>query len=126
MAEDRRSQARRARDESEEPAPRGTAPAEPTVEARTPITQQMGRVIVGVAAVLFLVFAFVNSQRVTFDWIFGESVAVTTPEGVVGGVPLIVLLLAAFLLGVLVGAGLLLRAQRTRHGSARPRRSRGL
>ncbi len=123
MAEDRRSQARRARDESEQPAVPGATPAEPTVEARTPLTQQIGRVIVGVAALLFLVFAFVNSQRVTFDWIFGESVAVTTPEGVVGGVPLIVLLLAAFLLGVLVGVGLLLRAQRTRQVSPRTGRS---
>lgn len=125
MVDDRRPRARRAREESERIEGRGATPVEPPVEQATPFTQQIGRVVVGVAGLLFLVFAFVNSQRVTFDWIFGESVAVTTPEGVVGGVPLIVLLLGAFLLGVVVGAGLLWRSQRGRQSPPRPRRRSG-
>ncbi|MFN2557337.1 MAG: hypothetical protein ABR592_10830 [Nitriliruptorales bacterium] len=123
MVDDRRSQGSRARSESERSGAREAAPTEPAVAHRTPFTQQVGRVIVGVAAVLFLVFAFVNSQRVTFDWIFGETEAMTTPEGVIGGVPLIVLLLGAFLLGAVVGAGLLWRTQRTIQAPARPRRT---
>lgn len=115
VVDDGRSQAGRARGESEQIEARGATPAEPSVEPSTPLTQQIGRVIVGAAAVLFLIFAFVNSQRVTFKWILGQSVAVETPEGVVGGVPLILLLLGAFLLGMVVGAGLLWRTQRARH-----------
>ncbi len=122
MVDGRRPQRRRARDESE---PGAAQPPQPAVEPRTPVTQQIGRVIVALAAVLFLVFAFVNSQRVTFDWIFGESVAVTTPQGVSGGIPLIVLLLGAFLLGALVGAGLLWRTHRTRQAPADPPRPGG-
>ncbi len=119
MVDGRKPHGRRARDESD-PAASPEAPTEPAVEARTPLTQQIGRVIVALAAVLFLVFAFANSQAVTFDWIFGESVAITTPQGVSGGIPLIVLLLGAFLLGALVGAGLLWRTQRTRQAPAGP------
>lgn len=108
----------RAADEQPEKteAPRAE-PAEPSAAPPTPLTQQIGRVVIGLVAVLFLVFAFVNRQRVTFDWILGQSATVETPEGVVGGVPLIFLLLGAFLLGIVIGAGLLWRTQRARRGA---------
>ncbi|MFP5310723.1 MAG: lipopolysaccharide assembly LapA domain-containing protein [Actinomycetes bacterium] len=70
-----------------------------------PLTQQVGRVVVAVIAVLFGVFAVFNSQSVSFDWIFGETIAEysTTGEHLAGGVPLIVLLVASFALGAVVG-----------------------
>lgn len=81
----------------------------------TPLTQQIGRITVFVLAALFLVFALVNLQPVTFSWIFGESTAVTTPTGeTTGGVPLILLLVTSFLMGAVVGAGLTWRRQRVR------------
>lgn len=87
-----------------------TPPAEPErrTEAerreRTPFTQQVGRVIVIVAAALFGIFAFTNLQPVEFDWIFGSSEVTVGPDGeATGGVPLIILLLASFALGAIVG-----------------------
>lgn len=97
-----------------------TAPAESTaVEAParqpTPLTQQIGRITVIALAALFLVFALVNLQPVTFSWIFGKSIAVTTPAGnTSGGVPLILLLIASFVMGGVVGAGLTWRRERVR------------
>ncbi|MDX1658152.1 MAG: LapA family protein [Nitriliruptorales bacterium] len=63
----------------------------PGAPASTPFTQQVGRVVMIVAAVLFGVFAVANVDAVTFNWIFGE-----------GDVPLILLLLVSFGLGALV------------------------
>lgn len=64
---------------------------EADARARTPFTQQVGRIIMFVAAVLFGVFAVANVDSVTFNWIFGE-----------GQVPLIVLLVVAFGFGALI------------------------
>ncbi len=128
MNDDRRPQASRADDEQAErvEAPQQAA-VEAPVEPKTPMTQQIGRVVVAVVVILFLIFAFANSQPVTFNWIFGRTTAVETPEGIVGGVPLILLLLVAFLFGMVVGAGLLWRSRRARQTStgARPARDAG-
>lgn len=102
-----------------------TAAVEDPAESRTPLTQQIGRAVVAVVVILFLIFAFANSQPVTFNWIFGRSVAVETPDGLVGGVPLILLLLAAFLFGMVVGAGLLWRSRQVPATVARPGRRAG-
>jgi uncharacterized integral membrane protein len=76
----------------------GTAP--PASE-QTPLTQQLGRIVLVVLAALFLAFAFVNRQAVRVDWVVADS-----------STPLIVLLVGAFVLGVVIGAGLLVRRQR--------------
>lgn len=69
----------------------------------TPFTQQLGRVTIVVLAALFGVFAVANSQRVDFSWVFGETIVRETATGdVTGGVPLILLLLAAFAIGSVV------------------------
>lgn len=60
-------------------------------ERRTPFTQQVGRAIMAIAAVLFGVFAVANVDSVTFNWIFGE-----------GQVPLILLLVVSFGFGALI------------------------
>lgn len=70
-----------------------------------PVTQQIGRAVVLALAILFGVFSVANAQRVTFSWVFGRTEA--GPSG--GGVPLIVLLVAAFALGALVAATVLRR-----------------
>jgi uncharacterized integral membrane protein len=56
-------------------------------------------------AVLFGVFALVNSQPVDFSWVFGETQVERGDGGAVisGGVPLIVLLLLSFILGAALG-----------------------
>ena len=76
---------------------------EPAFQGRqpTPITQQLGRVVILLLAVLFGVFAVDNSQSVDFAWVFGESQV--TSDGT-GGVPLIVLLVAAAAIGAALGA----------------------
>ncbi len=70
----------------------------------TPFTQQLGRITIVVIAALFGVFAVANSQRVDFSWVFGETTVRAAPDGdgSVGGVPLIVLLLGAFVIGAVV------------------------
>lgn len=75
-----------------------------SVRPPVPVTQQIGRVVVFLLAVLFGVFAVANSQSVDFSWIFGGTEVQTAPDGsrVGGGVPLIVLMLGS----ALVGAGL--------------------
>jgi len=91
-------------------------PAEPAVPVRepTPLTQQVGRVVIVLLAVLFGVFAVDNNQPVDFSWVFGESRV--APDGT-GGVPLIVLLVAAAAIGAALGALIewqFLRARRAR------------
>lgn len=102
-----------------------TAPAEtdqPT--SVTPFTQQIGRGAVAVVTILFGVFAAFNIQRVSFNWIFGET-QVQTVNGQIqgGGVPLIILLSGAFVLGGIVGAALMWRRGRLRRVERAPRDS---
>lgn len=79
-----------------------------------PFTQQLGRVTVIVLAALFGVFAVTNAQRVAFSWVFGRTEPVVAATGTSGGVPLIVLLLASFVVGALVGALVSRRGVRSR------------
>lgn len=84
----------------------------------TPFTQQLGRILVVVIAVLFGVFAVVNAQYVEFNWIFGGTeVTEQGGERVSGGVPLIILLVASFVLGALAGWFATWRRGRHRGGS---------
>lgn len=70
----------------------------------TPFTQQLGRILVAVIVVFFAIFAVVNAQYVEFNWVFGDTEVVEQGgERVSGGVPLIVLLVASFVLGALAG-----------------------
>ncbi len=71
---------------------------------RTPFTQHLGRIALVAVGVLFTIFALVNSQRVDFNWIFGETIVQRTAQGsdlvrTSGGVPLIILLVGSFVLG---------------------------
>lgn len=89
--------------------------AEATPTSRTPVTQQMGRVVVLLLLVVFGVFAATNAQPVDFSWVFGGTEVVEGPgDATEGGVPLIVLLLASFAVGALVGAGLVWQSGRNR------------
>lgn len=100
-------------------------PSEDRGPTPTPVTQQIGRVVVVAAMVLFGVFAAVNVQRVDYNWVFGETEVVQQGgEYVSGGVPLIVLLVAAFVLGGIVGAGLVWRQQRRRRSARSGQRAR--
>ena len=82
-----------------------TSPAAGRVREPTPLTQQLGRVAIVVIAVLFGVFAVANSQAVDFSWIFGETQVLPDPQGgEMGGVPLILLLVAALVMGLALGA----------------------
>jgi uncharacterized integral membrane protein len=76
----------------------------------------------GIAAVaLFTAFALANRQRVDFSWLFGDTqVQEVGGDPVGGGVPLIVLLLVAFVLGGVVGAVLVSLRGRARRRSAAP------
>jgi uncharacterized integral membrane protein len=79
----------------------------------TPMTQQIGRVVVVLLLVVFGVFAATNAQPVDFSWVFGSTEVVDGPgEATEGGVPLIVLLLGSFAVGALAGAGLVWQARR--------------
>jgi uncharacterized integral membrane protein len=83
----------------------GTREPGPEAAPRTPVTQQIGRVVVLVLLVLFVVFALDNAQRVDFSWVFGATeVREDTVGEVSGGVPLIVLLVLSFAVGAAVGA----------------------
>lgn len=83
----------------EKPATPAIAPVK-----TTPVTQQLGRIIMVAAAVLFGIFAVFNAQHVDFNWIIGGSEVVQQGgKRVSGGVPLILLLGGAFALGLLVG-----------------------
>jgi uncharacterized integral membrane protein len=86
----------------------------PEPSRHTPMTQQLGRVVLVVVAALFVFFALANAHFVDFSWLFGETQVVEQGgERVRGGVPLIVLLLVAFVAGAVVAT--LLSWQRARH-----------
>lgn len=87
-------------------------------ERGTPFTQQLGRVFVAIIAVLFGIFAVYNAQFVDFNWVFGETLVVQEGgERVSGGVPLIILLVASFVLGGLATWFATWRRGRHRDGS---------
>lgn len=111
-------------DEQHEPEVEGVAappgPGGPSAFARFRQGAVRG---IGIGAVaLFTAFALANRQAVDFSWLFGATeVTEVAGERVGGGVPLILLLVAAFLLGIVVGTtGTLLRA-RARRRAARDR-----
>lgn len=102
----------RAEDRPREDRPRESA------DGGTPFTQQLGRILVAIIAVLFGIFAVANAQFVDFNWIFGETLVVQEGgERVSGGVPLIILLVVSFVLGALAGWFATWRRKR-HHGEA--------
>ena len=68
------------------------------------------------AVVLFGAFAVANRQAVDFNWLFGETVVQEAGgERIGGGVPLILLLLGAFFLGLVTAwAAMTVQARRGR------------
>ncbi len=76
---------------------------------------------IGIAAVaLFTAFALANRQYVDFAWLFGSTeVQSAGGDRVSGGVPLIVLLIAAFVLGAIAGAVLVALRSRSRRRERR-------
>lgn len=109
--------------EADERTGGGEEQPQPVAPTAVPLTQQIGRVAVVVAAVLFGIFAVVNAQYVSFNWIFGQTTAEFTDGGehLRGGVPLIVLLLGSFAVGTAlgwVGAWLGRRRRRRDHPGA--------
>jgi uncharacterized integral membrane protein len=103
-------------DEGGPDAGTGGGSAEPEPGARTPVTQQVGRIALVVVAGLFVVFALANAQHVDFSWVLGESEVVQQGgERVRGGVRLIILLLAAFLAGAFVAGVAAWQRARHRH-----------
>lgn len=94
---------------------------QPPEPPSTPLTQKLGRVLVGVLVVLFGVFAVANAQPVDFSWLFGETHVEIDPTGerVSGGVPLIVLLGAAFVIGLLLGLVVAWQSQRSKRRAER-------
>jgi uncharacterized integral membrane protein len=81
----------------------------------TPLTQQIGRVVVVLLLVLFVVFSLDNAQRVDFSWVLGATEVTEDAAGqVTGGVPLIVLLLLSFGIGAAVGSVAVWQVKRAR------------
>lgn len=93
--------------------------AVPPADDGTPVTQQLGRVFVVILAILFGVFAVANSQAVDFSWVFGSTEVREDPtgDGTIGGVPLILLLLTAFVVGALISTFVTWQVHRRRRGS---------
>lgn len=104
-----------------EPAGRDRPAAEP--ERSVPLTQQLGRVVALVVAVLFGIFAVSNAQYVDFNWVFGGTeveVTEATGQRIGGGVRLIVLMVASFVAGVVVTGLVAWRRGRRRQHDRRP------
>jgi hypothetical protein len=90
-----------------------------------PVTQQLGRIAMIVAGGIFALFAIFNAQHVDFSWVFASTEVVTVDkERVAGGVPLILLLVVAFALGAVVGAGAWARSNTKRQHRALSRAQR--
>lgn len=72
------------------------------------------RTVLAVVAVLAVAFGIANRHSVEFSWVFGRSEIRVLPGGneFSGGVPLILLLLAAFALGALAGLAAMLLYRR--------------
>ena len=100
------------------PTPEATRGAEPSALTRFGHGVVRG---IGIAAVaLFTAFALANRQYVSFGWLFGQSeVQEVAGDRVSGGVPLIVLLIAAFVLGAIAGAVLVALRSRARRREGR-------
>ena len=75
---------------------------------------------IGIAVVaLFTAFALANRQYVEFGWLFGSTeIQEVSGERVSGGIPLIVLLVVAFLLGAIVGGVVVTLRGRARRRAA--------
>ena len=84
------------------------------------IGQKVVRILLGVMVVLFAVFAVANAQPVDFSWIFGETLVEVDQAGqrIEGGVPLIVLLVIAFVIGLACGLFLAWQRRRRRLGGS--------
>jgi len=102
--------------ESSQPSGDQPAGSQVPVPPPTPLTQQIGRVVVVLLAVAFGIFAVVNAQYVEFSWLFGETRVMFDDAGqrVSGGVPLIVLLVASLAIGIAVGMLVSWQRSRTR------------
>jgi uncharacterized integral membrane protein len=107
--------------DQEPPEDRPEAASQPPEPPSIPLSQKLGRVLIGVLVVLFGVFAVANAQPVDFSWIFGETQVEIDPTGerVAGGVPLIALLVAAFVIGLLLGLVLAWQGRRSRRRAER-------
>jgi uncharacterized integral membrane protein len=104
----------RADDDRADTRPRGATADGASEPDRRPRIRA-GQVAVLFLAVLFGVFALVNSHPVRFSWLFGETVVERDAAGeVTGGVPLIVLLLLSFILGAGLGGWWTWQAGRAR------------
>lgn len=119
MADEKREQSPKSTGPGPGPSDAGTkgkATGEPTPAAPskgTPMTQQLGRVVLIAAAVLFGIFAVTNAQYVEFNWVFGGTEVVERGgERVSGGVPLIVLLVVSFATGALIAWIATVRSER--------------
>lgn len=90
-------------DDTTTPRPEPAASTRPSAFARFGHGVVRG---IGIATVaLFTAFALANRQYVEFSWLFGATeIQEVSGDRVAGGVPLIVLLIGAFVLGVVAGA----------------------
>lgn len=101
------------------------SPADAPAREPTPVTQQIGRVVLLLLLVLFGIFAATNAQPVDFSWVFGGTEATEGPAGETeGGVPLIVLLVLSFAIGAVVGAGVTWQSSRARRRAREVERDR--
>ena len=109
----------------EKGAPQKRTPEESAPQP-TPLTQQIGRVVVLLLLVLFVVFALDNAQPVDFSWVLGDTQVREDVAGeTTGGVPLILLLLASFAVGASVGAVGVWQVRRARRRDAANKPSGG-
>jgi uncharacterized integral membrane protein len=109
-----------AEDRDDTATPRTDPPARTGPSAFTRFGHGVMRGI-GIAVVaLFTAFALANRQYVEFGWLFGATeIQEVSGERVSGGVPLIVLLVGAFVLGAIAGAVLVTLRTRARRREAR-------